>query len=355
MFSLLLHFVLDLYLVMARIAVIGCGVIGLTTAIAVQNTLGSAIKITIFTEKTTPNTTTDLAAGIWSPQFLAKTDNNKICKWAKSTQNYVLRLWKEGRANEAGICLQNVLMLSDEEDFELPLWLEHSLGYMDFSKKQLDYYSKLYGKKFTGGYSYTSFSWEGSKLLAFLQQAFLENGGAIQIRKITNFDELSDFDVIVNCTGLNARELINDLSVRPMRGQIIKVSAPWQFHTLGIPTKNLSYIVPNINYVVLGGTQELDNYNMNVDEKDKEQIMTRCYHYIPSLKNAPILKHSVGLRPIREQVRLETEMKKIGTKNIKIVHNYGHGGSGITISIGCAKEAAQLVKDALMWNNRSKL
>lgn len=340
---------------MATIAVIGCGVIGLTTAIAVQNTLDSALKVTIFTEKTTPNTTTDIAAGIWSPQFLGKTHNTKICQWAISTQEYILKLWKEGKANEAGICLQNVLMLSDEQDFKLPVWLEHSLGYIQFSKKQLDYYKKLYGEKFTGGYSYTSFSWEGSKLLSFLQKTFLQSGGTIQIRKISNFDELSDFDVIVNCIGLNARELNNDLLVRPMRGQVTKVSAPWQFHTLGIPTKNLSYIVPNINYVVLGGTQELDNYNMNVDEKDKQQILTGCCHYVPSLKNAPILNDSVGLRPTREQVRLETEIKKIGTKNITIVHNYGHGGSGITLSIGCAKEAAHLVKDALMWNKRSKL
>lgn len=341
---------------MSKIAVIGCGVIGLTTAIAVQNTLGSTAKITIFTEKTTPNTTTDLAAGIWSPQFLNNTDNAKICKWAKSTQDHIAKLWKEGRANEAGICLQNVLFLSNEQDFKVPLWLEQSLGYINLSKKQLDYFSNAYGEKLTGGYSYTSFSWEGTKLLSFLQQIFLQNGGDIQIKKIYNFNVLSNFDVIVNCTLLNSRELVDDFLVRPMRGQITKVFAPWQFHTISIPNKeDLSYIVPNIHFVVLGGTKELDNYNVQVDEKDKQTILSGCYNFVPSLKNSPILNHSVGLRPTRSQVRVEAEIKRVNKKNITIVHNYGHGGSGITLSIGCAEEAALLVKHALEWCNRSKL
>lgn len=341
---------------MSRIAVIGCGVIGLPTAIALQNTLNSTTTVTIFAEKTTPNTTGDIAAGIWSPHFLSETkDIDKICKWAKSTQNYILELWKEGKANEAGICLQNILILSDDNKFTLPVWVDQSLGYAQLSKKQLDYYSSLYGEKFTGGYSYVSFSWEGSKLLSFLQKKFLESGGKIEIKKISTLDVLSDFDVVVNCTGMNARELINDPLVRPIRGQVTRVYAPWQFHTMTIATKSGSYIIPNTNSVVLGGTYQLDNFNTNVNEKDKQKILNGCYRYVPSLKNAQILKHSAGLRPSRIQVRLEAEMKNVGNKNIKIVHNYGHGGGGITLSIGCAQEAANLVKKILTWNNRSKL
>lgn len=66
-----------------------------------------------------------------------------------------------------------------------------------------------------------------------------------------------------------------------------------------------------------------------------------------------MIKHQVGLRPGREKVRLELETKRIDDKMVKIVHNYGHGGSGVTLSIGCAKDACDLVKSAL--NLKSKL
>ena len=46
----------------------------------------------------------------------------------------------------------------------------------------------------------------------------------------------------------------------------------------------------------------------------------------------------VGLRPGRMEVRLERE-----EKNGKyLIHNYGHGGSGVTLSWGCADEVVEL-------------
>jgi D-amino-acid oxidase len=47
----------------------------------------------------------------------------------------------------------------------------------------------------------------------------------------------------------------------------------------------------------------------------------------------------VGLRPARPAVRLETE----GTPGGVIVHCYGHGGAGVTLSWGCAEEVADVV------------
>ncbi len=54
-------------------------------------------------------------------------------------------------------------------------------------------------------------------------------------------------------------------------------------------------------------------------------------------KEAEIVAKSAGLRPSRHGgVRLELEVMKINNKSVKVVHNYGHGGSGVTISWGCA-------------------
>lgn len=76
---------------------------------------------------------------------------------------------------------------------------------------------------------------------------------------------------------------------------------------------------------------------------------------MPAIKSAEIVKHQVGLRPGRDAVRLEDEIKG-NEKNVpKIVHNYGHGGAGITLSIGCAEEAAELARNILTARIKSKL
>ena len=51
----------------------------------------------------------------------------------------------------------------------------------------------------------------------------------------------------------------------------------------------------------------------------------------------------LGLRPARPQVRLEEE--PIGTG--RLIHNYGHGGAGIGMSWGCAREVEQMVTGAV--------
>lgn len=70
-----------------------------------------------------------------------------------------------------------------------------------------------------------TFTCEPSKFLPLVEQKFLEYGGTLVRRKVNEFKELAnDFDVIVNCTGLQAKELTGDDSVKPIRGQIARVT-----------------------------------------------------------------------------------------------------------------------------------
>lgn len=62
---------------MRRIAIIGCGVIGLTTALEIQREINN-VKVTIFTENLSPNTTADVSAGLWSPYLLQNTPPESI-------------------------------------------------------------------------------------------------------------------------------------------------------------------------------------------------------------------------------------------------------------------------------------
>ena len=67
--------------------------------------------------------------------------------------------------------------------------------------------------------------------------------------------------------------------------------------------------------------------------------MEKCGAIIQKIKDAEIIEDLGGLRPGRTEVRLEMER----IKDRPLVHNYGHGGSGVTLSWGCADEVVELV------------
>lgn len=70
---------------------------------------------------------------------------------------------------------------------------------------------------------YITFTCESSKLLPFLEEKIKYNGGKIEQRIINNFEELIDFDIIINCTGVKAEKLAKDERVSPIRGQVSRV------------------------------------------------------------------------------------------------------------------------------------
>lgn len=186
---------------------------------------------------------------------------------------------------------------------------------------------------------------------------FLGAGGDIQKRTIASFSQLANdrFDVVVNCTGLGAKELCNDRKLQPLRGQIIKVYAPW-IKTVFYGDYD-TYIIPGFDGIVtLGGSRTLYSSNMNVCHHERSSIRERCEALVPSLNGARVIREAVGLRPHRDPVRVESELYSIGSNiDLKIVHNYGHSGYGVTTSPGTAKHSVKLVKEFLMGSGRSKL
>jgi len=55
----------------------------------------------------------------------------------------------------------------------------------------------------------------------------------------------------------------------------------------------------------------------------------------------------VGLRPGRKSVRLEKETIPLASGRLRVVHNYGHGGAGLTLAWGCAGHAVRLASEML--------
>jgi D-amino-acid oxidase len=147
---------------------------------------------------------------------------------------------------------------------------------------------------------------------------------------------------VVNCTGAGAHGLLPDPALKPFRGQVVIAENPGlgEFF-VGLPddTSELVYLFPHGDTVVLGGTVVGDDWNTEPLPTVAERILRDCAAIEPRLNGARVLGHRVGLRPFRPLVRLEAEPPGPGPL---VVHNYGHGGAGITLSWGCAREAAAL-------------
>jgi len=164
-----------------------------------------------------------------------------------------------------------------------------------------------------------------------------------------------DADLIVNCAGLGARELTGD-AVYPLRGALVHLRNDGRHiprittahcmsydHTPG--GQNMVFIVPRgRDRLVLGGLVEPDQSDTALTMHNHPPILEmvrRCQEFLPILRDAaidPTTPVRVGLRPARTAgVRLEHQP---GTR---ILHNYGHGGSGVTLSWGCAREVTRLI------------
>ncbi|MEU8895445.1 FAD-dependent oxidoreductase [Nocardia sp. NPDC048505] len=176
--------------------------------------------------------------------------------------------------------------------------------------------------------------------LDYLARRLAAAGGRIEERAVASFGAAARVaPAIVNCTGLGARTLVPDLSVRPVRGQLVVVENPGVTDWFVGAAGELTYLLPRPGYVILGGTSQTGSWNLIPDPATARAIVARCARVHPALAEARVLEHRVGLRPVRPTVRIEREQ----LDGALLVHNYGHGGAGVTVAWGCAEAAADLL------------
>jgi D-amino-acid oxidase len=105
------------------------------------------------------------------------------------------------------------------------------------------------------------------------------------------------------------------------------------------------YILPHGDKVVLGGTAEAGCWDLEPDAGTAQAIVARCADIMPSLADAPVLENRVGLRPGRPCIRLDEQPQPNGGR---LIHSYGHGGAGVTLSWGCAKEVHGILHTSMV-------
>jgi D-amino-acid oxidase len=182
--------------------------------------------------------------------------------------------------------------------------------------------------------------------LAYLNEMFLELGGRFQKEFVQDLGnpQMSGYDVTVNCSGFGASLLCRDRTMDIVRGVVIEVEKPAHFSGCFIDDSNQyrpTYVIERATDCILGGTAEPAQTGTHVDPSVVDDIMARCARLAPEIANARIKRCCVGFRPRRPTVRLGAD-----DSVPRLFHNYGHGGSGFTLSWGCASELATLLEQA---------
>ena len=104
---------------------------------------------------------------------------------------------------------------------------------------------------------------------------------------------------------------------------------------------DMVYLLPQGGKLVLGGTADRGVNSRRHEDEAAARIIDRCARVRPEVRHAKVLEFRVGVRPARAEVRVESER----LEGRRLIHNYGHGGSGVTLSWGCAEEVLELLRE----------
>ncbi|KAJ8291173.1 hypothetical protein GJAV_G00022240 [Gymnothorax javanicus] len=328
-----------------RVVVVGAGVVGLSTAMCIAESLPQC-SVTVLADRFTPHTTSDVAAGIvMGGPPIPSVPLHRQHRWFKDTFDHLLEIARSPQAAEAGVYLCSGWQVFREVPREpRPFWADDVLGFRCMTDAELKVFPQ---HKF--GRALTTVRCECLYYLPWLQKRFKRAGGVLKKARVTDLRELCcDYDLVVNCSGLGAQELAGDSEVHPIRGQIIRVQAPWLKNFIQETNRN-TYIFPGRDSVVVGGTRQMGDWRLGADAGDTKGILERCRQLEPSLRDAVLLEEVVGLRPGRATPRLEMVLLEtsLGQK-VPVVHNYGHGAWGVSLSWGSAVEALKLVRESLV-------
>jgi D-amino-acid oxidase len=308
---------------MARISIIGGGVIGLTVA---HELTTHGHDVTVIAARDHRASVSSVAAAIWFPH--AVTETPRILASAKTTFRRLAELSRDPRT---GAHLREGVVLSRSPDPDLS-WTDMV---PDWRPADEPLPPGTTGIRCSVPLAVTDV------YLAWLHKEVEGRGVRFETRTITDLTEVTDCDAVVIAAGLGSATLLGDPDVYPIRGQVVRLANPGLTDWL-LDDDNpagLTYVVPRDTDVVCGGTGEVNSWDESPHPDTEAAILARATALVPALANQPVVSRAAGLRPARTTVRLEL----IPGHPRPVIACYGHGGSGFTLSWGEAAEVAHLI------------
>lgn len=313
-----------------RVVVVGAGVVGLTCGVRLAE---AGIPTDVIAADLPSETTSAVAGAVFWPTRLAGPD---LTRWVRTG----LREYTDQVGQDVGVALREGLLLTDGADVPVPGWaslLE------DVGVPAPERVSENFGP-LTGSLRVSVPVIDPPRYLAWLTDRFEAAGGSITRMAVPGLPERG---TVVNATGHRAKWLAKDDAVVPVRGVVVLVRNPGieQFWIHDAPSR-LHYAIPrSADVVTVGGSYEENELLASVDTARGREILAAAAEIDPRLRDATLLSTRVGFRPHREPPRVELET---GTDR-RIVHCYGHGGSGWALAWGTADDVLGLLGQSQLF------
>lgn len=323
---------------------IGSGVSGLTSALALSS---RGARVTVYADPAARPRASDAAPALFTPY--PGSDPSRFRRWTERSFDRFTRLARES-GPESGVRLGRLRRYFASPPPIEP-WLDALLGARPI---------RPVPPPFAHADEIACPHVDMRRYLPWLVARARAAGVGFVDRLVATFDDLFALGhrVIVNAAGLGARPLARDPLLRPMHGQVLHVpndiGLSYSLHDDAHPL--VAYIFRFGDRLVLGGTFEGGREDATADRPSLDAIVERCRTLL-RLDGHPRwaelarreLGDAAGARPARgmgdifEDARVERTDLPGGRA---IVHNYGHGRSGVTFSWACAKDAADLAMRA---------
>jgi D-amino-acid oxidase len=300
------------------VTVVGAGVSGLTTANVFQC---AGHRVSVVADRPGMEACSGAAGAIWLPYHLEEGSR----KARRALHSYSILRDLAETTPEAGV---DMLYTCEAVDaVGRPWWADHVVD-----AQEVD---------FAGirGEARREWALIAPRIEPAIYVPWLESqlGRPIEWRTVASFDELPG-DLVVNCAGMGALSLAGDEALTPVFGQTVIVE-PGTLSLGSVLSDERTppaiwYAIPRRSEVVLGGcrTEVEPGWENREDEALTAAILERTG--VAGFVPGKVLRVRTGIRPLLPEPRVEREGR--------IVHNYGHGGSGFALSWGCAQAALDL-------------
>lgn len=304
-----------------NVTVVGAGVVGLTAAVTLAE---AGHDVRVLAAATGDATTSAVAGAIWMPFECGPRD--AVTRWSART-----RVWLEALAAttpEAGVELHDVVQI-EPADAGRPWWADAAPAL------------ERVPAPVTGApiaWRFRAPRVDPRRHLPWLASRLAR---PVEVARVTRLADVPG-DAVVNATGLGARTLAADDSLRALYGQVL-VTAPGALDVRTTLSDDrdpdaMFYVIPRGDEVVIGGCAlpRPDDDPLAPDPELRARIERHAARL--GLAPGPVLRERAGLRPARPTVRVERD-----PDDPRIIHDYGHGGAGYTLARGCAEDVRALV------------
>lgn len=251
-----------------RVAVLGCGAVGLATARLFQD---HGFEVAIHARELPPDTTSNIAGALWAPSYLLDSEHESAAFGARLAlaSRYAHRYFQLLPDIRYGIAWTRMFMFARGPEARLQWdWavtpelfasVAHAPGRHPFGDRWL--------------HEYRLMMIEPSIYLPAVIDAFRLAGGTIHVHDVPDLDAVRALPapVVVNCTGLGAKALVGDATMTPIRGQL-RVLAPQPAIDYGVIGSGL-YLFPRRDGLILGGTRERDDWSTTPDPDTAARLL----------------------------------------------------------------------------------